>query len=224
MLYLTGDTHGDVSRLKSFKRLFRHKKRDYVCICGDFGVVWDGGAAEQKSLHFLEGLDCDVLFLEGTHDNLDRLEGYPTVEYHGGQAGQLGKNIFWLRRGEIYTLDDLSVLAIGGGESEDADEREPGVSWWSGEMPTPEELSAIREKLAARQNTVDIILTHSHPRIDLGAISHGEAHLNHLTAFLGELLHTLTYRHWYFGGSHLDRQISPKITAVFEKVIPVSEE
>ena len=49
MVYLTGDTHGDLDRFRH-GRLRWLGKRDIVVVLGDFGFVWDGSAEEQKKL------------------------------------------------------------------------------------------------------------------------------------------------------------------------------
>ena len=41
MIYITGDTHGDIDRFKQFKKLFP-KYKNHVFVCGDFGFVWSG--------------------------------------------------------------------------------------------------------------------------------------------------------------------------------------
>lgn len=48
MVYLTGDTHGDLDRFKHGKLRWL-TKRDTVIVLGDFGFVWDGSKAEQKA-------------------------------------------------------------------------------------------------------------------------------------------------------------------------------
>ena len=52
MVYLTGDTHGDLDRFRH-GRLRWLGKRDIVVVLGDFGFVWDGSAKEQKKLDWL---------------------------------------------------------------------------------------------------------------------------------------------------------------------------
>ena len=47
MVYLTGDTHGELDRFKH-GRLRWLGKRDIVVVLGDFGFVWDGSKEEQK--------------------------------------------------------------------------------------------------------------------------------------------------------------------------------
>lgn len=52
MIYVTGDTHGDIGRFKS-KEIKKLKKNDVLIVCGDFGFVWDGSKKEQKILRWL---------------------------------------------------------------------------------------------------------------------------------------------------------------------------
>ena len=52
MVYLTGDTHGELDRFKHGKLRWLGK-RDVVLVLGDFGFVWDGSKAEQKKLDWL---------------------------------------------------------------------------------------------------------------------------------------------------------------------------
>ena len=49
MVYLTGDTHGELERFKH-GRLRWLGKRDIVVVLGDFGFVWDGSKEKQKKL------------------------------------------------------------------------------------------------------------------------------------------------------------------------------
>ena len=60
MVYLTGDTHGELDRFKDGE-LRRAGKGDFVVVLGDFGFVWDGSKAEQKNLRSEErrvGKEC----------------------------------------------------------------------------------------------------------------------------------------------------------------------
>lgn len=218
MIYITGDTHGDLARFKQFKSLFP-KYRHHVLVCGDFGFVWDGSQAEQKRLKKLERLDCNILFIEGTHDNLDLLSDYPPEEYCGGRVRRIAKNVFWMQRGELFNLEDTTIFAMGGGESGDADEREEGVNWWRDELPSVAEIEAARRKIESLQDGVDIVITHHNPRLELGLIDAQRQTINVLGAFLSEVAKTVRYRHWYFGMDHVDKTISPRMTAVFEKML-----
>ena len=75
MVYLTGDTHGDIDRFKHGKLRWLGK-RDTVVVLGDFGFVWDGSREEQKKLDWLRKRPYTLLFLDGSHENYDLLKQY----------------------------------------------------------------------------------------------------------------------------------------------------
>jgi hypothetical protein len=220
MLYVTGDLHGDESRLRPFRRgLVRH--RHLLLVCGDFGFVWNGSEEEARTLRRLERLDCTILFIEGTHDNLDLLGQYPEEEAYGGRVRRVAANLLWLQRGEIYDIDGTRVFALGGAQSPDTDDRTEGVNWWRSELPDSAELAHAADTLA-HAGHVDVVITHQNPCAALGADSRSGA-LNPQTVFLADMMRSADYGHWYYGGDHVDRTISPRMTAVFEKVIPLQE-
>ena len=133
MVYLTGDTHGDIQRFKQGKLRWLGKK-DTVVVLGDFGFVWDGSAAERKRLDWLRKRPYTVLFLDGSHENYDLLAQYPETELFGGRVQSLGGNVYHVCRGSVLELEGKTYLCFGGAESQDKDDREPGVNWWKQEM------------------------------------------------------------------------------------------
>ena len=80
MIYITGDTHGEMERIKAAKL----KKHDTLIILGDFGFLWNGDKAEKKKLKWLEKRRYQLLFIDGCHENFDLLKEYPEVDYMGG--------------------------------------------------------------------------------------------------------------------------------------------
>ena len=58
MIYVTGDSHGEVDIHRLSSRQFPAQrdmdKDDYVVICGDFGCVWAGDQTDQYWLNWLE--------------------------------------------------------------------------------------------------------------------------------------------------------------------------
>ena len=218
MIYITGDTHGDSTRFKQFKVIFP-KYRHHLLVCGDFGFVWNGSEQEKRRLAKLERLNCNILFVEGTHDNLDLLLNYPLEQFCGGKVRRIAKNVYWMQRGELFEIEGTTVFAMGGGESSDADERQEGVNWWPAELPSVAEIESARRNIAAARDNVDIVITHHNPRLGLGLIDEQKQTVNALGAFLSDVARNVRYQHWYFGMDHVDKTISPRMTAVFEKVI-----
>ena len=96
MIYVTGDTHGDINRFKK-RELRKLTSKDYIIVCGDFGFFWDKSQKELENLEFLKEQKYNILFVDGTHENFDILESLPTVEFMGGIAGKIANNIYHLK-------------------------------------------------------------------------------------------------------------------------------
>ena len=71
----------------------------------------------------------------------------------------LGGNVYHVCRGSVLELEGKSYLCFGGAESQDKDDREPGVNWWKQEMPSDEEYDTCRRNLEAVDYKVDYVLT-----------------------------------------------------------------
>lgn len=162
MLYVTGDTHGDYERFTS-SALKKLKKGDTLFICGDFGFIWDGSKNEEKLLKKIGKLKYNVCFIDGTHENFERLRSYEVSEFKGGKVHHITGNLYHLMRGQTYDFDGVSVFAMGGGESPDIDIRSDLNSWSGDEIPTEAELTEGAKNLKKSGNRVDIIITHEPP-------------------------------------------------------------
>ncbi|MEG1152838.1 MAG: metallophosphoesterase, partial [Oscillospiraceae bacterium] len=167
MIYVTGDTHGDISRFKT-KQIRALKKKDFLIICGDFGFIWDGSKQEEKILKWIGKRRFTTLFVEGTHDNIEKISQYPLEEVGGEKAHKISGRLFHLRRGCIYSFDEKRVFAFGGGESDDNDSRVLGETWWAEEIPNADEVKFAIENLKLFDERVDYIITHeAPPKIEL---------------------------------------------------------
>lgn len=73
-------------------------------------------------------------------------------------------NILFAEDGEIYDLDGVKALAIGGAYSVDKFYRlQRGFGWWVDEQPSEETKRKIEAFLSARKD-IDIILSHTCPK------------------------------------------------------------
>lgn len=220
MLYVTGDTHGDIERFKT-KIVKSLKKTDTLIVCGDFGFLWDSSFGEQKILKLLTKRRYKILFVEGTHDNLDMLESYPPVDFCGGKARHIGGNMYHLMRGEIFEIEGKKLFVMGGGESADLDIRQPGVTWWERERPTPKEMADAKENLLVHQNTVDYIITHEASRT-MRSFLDMDTDVEHFTVlndYFNELEKEIKFKQWFFGCYHTDKKIPPRHRALFKDVV-----
>lgn len=222
MIYVTGDTHGDISFLKNPK-IKKLGEKDTLIICGDFGFLWDvNDPKEKKNLELLKSKKFTICFLDGAHENFDVLNSYTPYRWKGGNTHKIANNIYHLMRGEIFTLEDKTFFVMGGGESEDRYMREEGVSWWKEEMPSEEELKNASDNFADANYTVNYILSYEAPAIAkdfLRLHTNQTVYLSPLNTYLQELTKDADYYHWYFGSLHKDLDISKKMTAVFQNVI-----
>lgn len=223
MVYVTGDTHGDISFFKDPK-LKKLTDEDILIVCGDFGFLWDRSDKEKNALQTLEKKKYTICFVDGAHENFDILNSYKDYRFKGGNAHKIAPNIFQLLRGEIYTFDKKTFFCMGGGESDDREMRTEGETWWKEEMPSAEELMNGARNLKDNDFKVDYVITHEAPAIAKDFIrlhKNQEMRLTPLNTYLQELMKSVEYNHWFFGSLHMDLNISKKMTAVFNDIIKI---
>lgn len=225
MVYITGDMHGDLERLydKEFRKL---KRGDVLIVCGDFGFIFDNSKLEKQVVKFFAKRKFITAFVEGTHDNLDKINRCRETVWKGGKVHRIKGNLLHLIRGQIFNIEGNRYFTFGGGESIDKDMRVAQGFWWRQEEPTPAEMAAGALVLDEAGCKVDFIITHEPPSRVKSAIllRRGDKdNVNKLNGYLEEIGRSCTYRHWYFGSLHEDRVITEHHTCVFKKLISIPE-
>ena len=125
MIYITGDTHGDFKRrfnTDSFPEQKSMTKDDYLIICGDFGGIWDQETESRNEKYWFKWFEersYTLLFVDGNHENFDRLNSYPVKEWHGGKVHEIRPHILHLMRGQVFLIDDRKIFTFGGAGSHD---------------------------------------------------------------------------------------------------------
>ncbi len=221
MVYITGDIHGDLSRLSADKLKFM-KSHDTLIICGDFGFIWDDSKNEDKILRNLGRRRYNICFVDGTHENFKILNKFPSSDWNGGKARNITGNLYHLMRGEIYTIEGMKVFTMGGGELPEAELRFEDEDYDRLETPTKEELLAAVTRLEQQDYNVDLIITHEPPsktREFLLMQSNEQFTVSALNAFFDELSVQCKYKKWFFGSMHTDKYISANQVAVFRNFI-----
>ena len=221
MIYITGDIHGDRSRL-SLWNLRKLKEGDTLIVCGDFGFLWDNSNSEQNYLFALGKRKYNICFIDGTHENFDLLNGYEISQWNGGKVHKIFGNLYHLMRGQIYEIEGNKIFTMGGGESADIDIRREVNRWSKDEIPTQEELLEGAENLEVAGNSVDIIVTHEPPlkvKNFLNLNDPNEFRVTALNAYFGELADSCKFGKWYFGSLHLDKYISRTHRAIFKDIV-----
>lgn len=213
-LFVTGDTHGgiDVHKLSNPEWIAQKNlsKNDLLVILGDFGFIWSNhrDGRERYWLKWFAEKPYRIAFLDGNHENHDRLAKLERVEFHGGIAGRVSENVWHLKRGELYKFGNKSVFTLGGAESVDRIFRTKGVSWWAGELLSEEDKEKSYEILDSCNWNVDLILTHTLPRsIIRNYLDNPEKEEDPTSAFLDQIYTRLTFLGWYAGHFHVDMDI-----------------
>ena len=227
MVYVTGDLHGDATRLRS-PETRKLRKNDTLLVCGDFGFIWDGSKAEQAALKKLGKMKFHIAFVDGVHENFELLHQYPLIDWNGGRARQISGNLVHLPRGEIYTIEGSTFFAMGGGVSPDDDFRAADEARMRHEIPSREELDHAAENIARARGEIDYIITHEPPMrikafLQLKTQARETAEYTGLNTFFEEMGKCCRFKRWFFGSMHVDKHISTSHTAVFRKVIALDQ-
>lgn len=227
MIIVTGDLHIpiDVSKLntKHFPEQKELTKEDFVVITGDFGGIWDlrPSDAEKYWLNWLDKKNFTTLFVDGNHENFERLNQFPVEDFHGGKAQKISDSVWHLMRGEVYQLEEMSVFALGGASSHDKAYRKEGISWWAEELPSVEELEYATQNLEKHGNKVDLIITHCAPTHMQNLLIQNRSgdyqpKGDRLTQYFEWVYENIQYKKWLFGHYHQDVRLDDKHYCVYK--------
>ena len=235
MVYLTGDIHGDPRRFSTdeFPEQKELTKDDFVIILGDFGLVWSGSKDEEFWLKWLNNKPFTTLFVDGNHENFDKLYKYPVVDYHGGKAHQIRDSVYHLMRGYVFEFCGKSFFAFGGASSHDIKDgildpedyidyeefskklklwfkqrkqfRINHVSWWKEELPNQEEMDRGIKNLEKNNWQVDYVISHCFPQSVSSYMGFYSPDI--LTNYFEEIAKKLNFEKWYAGHYHREEQI-----------------
>ena len=76
MIYITGDTHGEVSRFEEIHEQYRLSEGDMLIVAGDFGCIFGLGWRDEHKLDTLARLPYDILFIDGNHECFPQMLQY----------------------------------------------------------------------------------------------------------------------------------------------------
>ena len=221
MIYLTGDTHGDIDYPKLLK--LKEKKLsydDYLIICGDAGICWSIYDS-RRFLSLYKDIGCTILFIDGNHENFDMLNGLPLVEYKGALMHQVDEHIFHILRGEILTLEGKTFFCLGGACSIDKMYRTPHISWWPEEEINKHDIDNAIANLEKVNNKVDYVITHC---VDTKTVmKYFYFRRDICTDQLMFIDKVVDYKHWFFAHYHFDRKINDKKTCLYQDIIEIND-
>ena len=250
MIYVTGDTHADFRfrfNTENFPEQKEMTKDDYVIICGDFGGIWAPSESREEKywLDWFESRRYTLLFIDGNHENHERLASYPKKTWNGGMVHEIRPHVLHLMRGQVFTLQGKKVFTFGGAQSHDIQGgildpfapdfvekakaarraylpfRVDRVSWWDEEMPSDEEMAEGLRNLAANDNSVDFIVTHCCATSTQALFSAGLFKPDRLTDYFEEIHRTVQFKKWFFGHYHDNRNVTADEIMLYEQMVRV---
>lgn len=214
MIYFTGDTHGGYRSIIKFANRFHLMRTDVIVILGDAGYNYYGGERDAEAKLHLSHIKPTILCIHGNHEiRPANILTYKTREWNGGIVWYEEEypNLLFAKDGEIYTLNGLNYLAIGGAYSVDKHLRlRRGAGWWEDEQPSDEIKRYVEEQIRAHK--VDVILSHTCPRkyipteVFLPMVDQSTVD-NSTEIWLDQIEEAVNYKAWYCGHWHTDKRI-----------------
>ena len=220
MIFITGDTHGDID----YDKLLSLKEKnvsyeDYLIICGDCGICWSKSLLP-SFLKLYNAIGCTIIYIDGNHENFNLINEFPIVKFKGARMHQIDKHIYHVMRGEIMELEGKSFLCLGGAVSTDRYLRTENVSWWPKEMISDYDVDNAIKNLKMYNNKVDYVVTHcADTQTVLNKLGYGRDKCTDQLNFIDLVC---DYKHWYFGHYHIDCQVDVKKTCLYQNIIEIN--
>ena len=210
MIYITGDTHGNFSRLDDFE----YEKGDMLIVVGDASINFD---LDYEDYLLKRNLNRDGIIyfcVRGNHEERpENIRSYKEVDMFGGKVFVEDEfpNLIFAKDGEVYNIDGKSVLVIGGAYSVDRYYRiRNGLPWFKDEMLSPDEMESIYEKVKGKH--FDIVLSHTCPHkyepteVFLKWLDQSKVDKT-MEYFLDKVEESIDYDKWYCGHFHTEKEV-----------------
>lgn len=217
MIYFTGDIHGEVFRVSDMIQRYEITISDTIVLLGDVGMNYYGNKyRDRRSKKRLNQLGIPILCIHGNHEmRPGTIPTYHEVEWNGGAVYVEDEypNLLFAKDGEVYDLEGLKAIAIGGAYSIDKWYRlQCGAKWFADEQPLEEIKRRVEDKLTSLGWKIDAVLTHTCPAryIPTEAFIPGldQSTVDNSTElWLDSIAERLDYTSWYCGHWHIDKRI-----------------
>ena len=216
MIYITGDKHGRYSGVVDFCFENKTKRSDILIILGDAGINYNLDERDDILKKTLSRLPITFFCVHGNHEERpENIRTYTTKEFNNGiiYYEREYPNLLFAKDGEIYNLDNLDTLVIGGAYSVDKEYRLIyDLKWFKSEQPDEIIKERVRNKLKENNYHVDVILSHTCPykylptEMFLPYIDQSKVDKS-TEIFLDEIEEKTDYQRWYCGHYHTDKVI-----------------
>ncbi len=215
MIYFTGDIHGEPKRVINFAHKMHLTSEDVIVILGDVGANYFQDFRDEITKKKLNDIGITILCIHGNHEiRPANIPSYSLKAWAGGEIWCEGKypHLLFAKDGEIYTLNGLRYLAVGGAYSVDKQYRlSRKLGWWADEQPSEEIKEYVNEQISKK--AVDVILSHTCPikyepteaflpGIDQSIVD------KRTELWLDVIEERTAYKAWLCGHWHIDKSIN----------------
>lgn len=231
--FITGDKHRKFRSVKRFCRDMNTRRKDVLIILGDAGFNYYEDIRDDILKKAVSRLNITLFCLHGNKENRPQNLGtYGIRSFCGGKVYYEPKypNILFAIDGEVYAFEGKKYMVVGGAHSVDKIRcLEKNRPFWEDEMPDDATKAKVEDRVAAENNSIYGMMTHTCPirylPTEMFKSTRQNAEIKRrpkifkLTKFfqpdidrsteewLGKLEEQLDYEVWYCGHYHVDKQI-----------------
>lgn len=217
MVYLTGDTHGNFTRVENFCKKMNTTKDDILVVLGDNAVNFVDKYSDLHLRNQLLKLPITFFLIRGNHDKRPSdVPGMTIVNKFGNDCLWEKKwpNIYYALDGLVYNFDGNQCLVIGGAYSIDKAYRLRCCpnTWFANEQLSKSEMDKIKESCFGLE--YDYVLTHTAPesKVPHWMLPNIVINVdNTMELFFNELKQNIKYKKWYCGHYHIETVVDDVI-------------
>ena len=214
MIYYTGDIHGAAYKIVRFVKRMNLTAADTIVILGDVGANYCGDERDSELKQNLNRLKPTIFCIHGNHEmRPSTIATYKLKEWNSGQVWYEDEypNLLFAKDSEIYTMEGIRHLVIGGAYSVDKFYRLSRVyGWWEDEQPSDVIKNYVEKQIS--ENKFDVVISHTCPlryepievflpQIDQSMVDDGTE------KWLDSIESRIDYIAWYCGHWHTDKRI-----------------
>ncbi len=232
MFYITGDMHGDFSRVFTFcKNNELEPQCDTLIILGDAGINYSGDERDIFLKNQLVRLPITLFCIHGNHEmRPEGIVSYKEGTWNGGTMYMESAypNILFAKDGEIFDLCGSKAIVIGGAYSVDKFYRlAKGLHWFKDEQPSQEIRERVENRLESVNWKIDTVLSHTCPlkyeptEMFLKVIDQSKVDKS-TEKWLDTIENRLTYNRWFCGHYHTEKRID-KLQFLYKSILTLSD-
>lgn len=214
LIFYTGDIHGSTSKIISLCKERELSSEDTIIILGDVGANYYRNKRDEKVKQAFSKLAPTILCIHGNHEiRPANIPSYKMKTWNGGEVWyeDAYPNLLFAKDGEIFEIEGIKHLVIGGAYSVDKFYRVVrGYGWWSDEQPSDEIKRYVEKQI--EEKPFDVILSHTCPyryepaETFLPGIDQSTVDTS-TEEWLNDIEKMADYKAWFCGHWHIDKRI-----------------